>query len=198
MSLRGPALLLASCLLCGLGAGLMPPRSAHASVVLALSLEDLTRKADLIAIVVPTEQQSRMRDDQHLIVTDVSLRLEQVLKGDLKPGQTAVATLLGGRIGQLALQVPGEASLPVGQRVLVFLQHAPPEGELHAVGMSQGVMALSQQGRTTLVMPGGNGAALMVPAANGALQDAPDALMQPQPLGALLDRIRGLVAAQGH
>jgi hypothetical protein len=173
-------------------------RPARASVMLALSLEDLTRKADLIELVVPTERQSRMDGDGKLIVTDVSLRVEQSLKGGGKPGQTLVATLLGGRIEQLALQVPGEASLPIGQRLLVFLQRAPKNGELHVVGMSQGVLTLSQQGGATMVLPGGSGAELMQRGSDGALHGAPDALLQPQPLGQLLDRIRSLVAAQAN
>ncbi|MFI5308880.1 MAG: hypothetical protein ACHQ53_16095 [Polyangiales bacterium] len=189
----------ALCLACAcavLGAlGLRVPSEARASVVLALGLEDLTRKADVIALVVATEQQSRMQPRSGLIVTDVSLRVEQALKGS-KSGQTLVATLLGGKLDGVALQVPGEASLPIGQRVLVFLQRSKANGELRAVGMSQGVMTLSELGGATMVMPGGSGAALVQPGSDGALRDAPAALMQPQPLGALLDQIRALVSAQ--
>ena len=171
---------------------------ARASVVLALSLEELTRKAELIVLGVATEQQARRHFDGKLIVTDISLRADDVLKGPAKRGQTVVATVLGGKLDGLALQVPGEASLPLGQRLLVFLYRAPASGDLRVVGMSQGVLALSQQGNSTMVTPGGNGAALVQPGNDGTLRDAPDALMQPQPLGALLDRIRGLVAAQGR
>jgi len=171
------------------------PAPAHASVVLALGLEDLTRKADVIALAVPTEHQSRMQARSGLIVTDVSLRVEQSLKGTAKAGQTLVATLLGGELDGVALAVPGEASLPLGQKLLVFLQHSK-SGELRAVGMSQGVLTLSDLRGTTMVMPGGNGAALVQPGSDGALRDAPAALMEPQPLGAVLDRIRALVAAQ--
>jgi hypothetical protein len=179
-------------------AGGILPESARASVVLALSLEDLTRKADVIVLGVPIEQQARAQGHGKLIVTDVSVRVDDVLKGAAKSGQNVVATLLGGTLDGLALQVPGEASLTIGQRVLIFLQRTPASGELHVVGMSQGVLALAQQGNSTLVMPGGSGAALVQPGSDGQLRDAPDALMQPQPLGDLLDRIRKLVAVQGQ
>jgi hypothetical protein len=163
---------------------------------LALSLEDLTRKADMIVLGVPIEQQARRQGHGKVIVTDVSVRVDDVLKGSAKPGQSVVATLLGGTLDGIALQVPGEASLTLGQRLLVFLQRTPASGELHVVGMSQGVLALTQQGNSTVVMPGGGGAALVQPGSDGQLRDAPPALMQPQPLGDLLDRIRHLVAAQ--
>jgi hypothetical protein len=171
-------------------------RPAAASVVLALSLEDLTRKSEVIVLGVPTEQQSRRHFDGKLIVTDVSVRVEDVLKGSAKRGQTVVATVLGGKLDGIALQVPGEAHLPIGQRLLLFLYRAPTSGDLRVVGMSQGVLALTQQGNTTMVTPGGTGAALVQPGSDGQLRDAPDALMQPQPLGDLLDRIRALVSTQ--
>jgi hypothetical protein len=173
-------------------------RRARASVVLALSLEDLTRKAELIVLGVPTEQQARRHLDGKLIVTDVRVRVDDVLKGSAKRGQTVLATVLGGKLDGVALQVPGEAHLPLGQRLLLFLYRAPASGDLRVVGMSQGVLALTQQGSTTMVLPGGNGSALVQPGSDGKLRDAPDALMQPQPLGDLLDRIRQLVTAQSH
>jgi hypothetical protein len=128
----------------------------------------------------------------------VSVRVDDVLKGSAKQGQSVVATLLGGTLDGLALQVPGEASLTIGQRLLIFLQRMPANGELHVVGMSQGVLALTQQGKSTLVMPGGGGAALVQSGSDGQLRDAPAALMQAQPLGDLLDRIRKLVATQAQ
>jgi hypothetical protein len=179
-------------LLLGLASDAKP---AQASVVLALSLADLTHRADLIVLGAAKEQQARRHMDGKLIVTDVSVRVEQTLKGSSKPGQTIVATLLGGKLDGIALQVPGEASLPLGQRVLLFLYRAQASGDLRVVGMSQGVLSLSQQGPATMVMPGGGGAALVQPGNDGSLQDAPDALAQPQPLGDLLDRIRKLVAS---
>src|SRR5689334_11742492 len=62
--------------------------AARASVVLALSLEDLTRKAELVVVGVATEQQARRHMDGKLIVTDVSVKVQDVLKGSAKPGQT--------------------------------------------------------------------------------------------------------------
>ena len=94
-------------------------------MVQALSLEELTHRAEVIVLGVATEQQSRYGIDGKLIVTDVSMKVETALKGDVKSGETLIATVLGGRIDDVALQVPGEANLPIGQRVIAFLYRSP-------------------------------------------------------------------------
>jgi hypothetical protein len=176
-----------------IGAVLAPAPQVQASVVQALSLEELTHKAEVIVLGTATERQSRYGIDGKLIVTDVSMKVETALKGDVKAGQTLIATVLGGRIDDVALQVPGEANLPVGQRVIAFLYHSPASGDLRVVGMAQGVLSLVQKDQTTMVLPGGGGAALMAPDAQGQMHEAPPALTQPLPLGELLAKIRGFV-----
>jgi hypothetical protein len=167
---------------------------ASASVVQALSLEQLTSKADEILIAVPTERRARRHADGKMIVTDVSLRVQSVLKGAHKPGDTARATVLGGTLDGVALQVPGEASFASGERVLVFLERAKRSQDLRVVGMAQGALALREQGGATMVMPGGSGAALVERGADGQLRDAPPALTEARPLTALVEQIRALLA----
>jgi hypothetical protein len=148
----------------------------------------------VIAVVVPRDSQARRQPSGSLIVTDVGLEVETPLKGSLERGQRIVATVLGGRQGELALQVPGEASFEIGSRVIVFLYRSPRSAELRVVGMSQGVMALFAQPEGTMVTAGGQGAALVEPGTEGALNPGEPAFDQPQPLGDLLTRIRALVA----
>jgi len=171
---------------------------ARASVVQALSLEELTRNADLVIVAVPTEQHSRLDLDGKMIVTDVNLRVDEVLKGPVKRASNVVATLLGGRLDQLALQVPGEANFVSGMRVVVFLHRSQGGDDLRVVGMSQGVLPLVQQGGRTIAKPGGAGAALVDRGGDGVLRDAPSALMRPLPAAELLERIRSIVRAQRH
>jgi hypothetical protein len=167
---------------------------AHASVVQALSLEQLTARADAILIAVATARKPRRHLDGKMIVTDVDLRVDEVLKGAHKAGQSVRATVLGGALDGVAMQVPGEANFTVGERVLVFLQRAPRSQDLRVVGMSQGVLPLREQHGATMVIPAGSGAALVERGASGRLEAAPAAIAEPQPLPALLDRIRALVA----
>ena len=189
--------------LCGglfLGSAFLDAAAPHAraSVVQAMSLEELTRNADLVIVAVPTEQDSRLDFDGKMIVTDVNLRVDEVLKGQVKRASNVVATVLGGRLDQLALQVPGEASFVSGMRVVVFLYRSQAGDDLRVVGMSQGVLPLVQQGGRTIAKPGGAGAALVDRGGDGVLRDAPSALMRPLPAAELLERIRSIVRAQRH
>ena len=169
------------------------PRAAHASVVKALSLEELTRKSNEILVGIATEQQSRRHIDGKLIVTDFSLQVEQVLKGDTKRGEQAIVTVMGGKLDGVGLQVPGEANFAIGQRVIAFLYRAPRSGDLRVVGMAQGVMPIKlQPDGSTMVLPG-SGAALL-DTETGKMTEHPEAAPQALPL--LLDRIRKIVASQ--
>jgi hypothetical protein len=183
-------------LLIALVAGLVVA-PALASVVQALSLEDLTRKADLIVVGVGGETQARRSADGRLIVTDVNVDVQDVLKGSIKKGDAVVVTVLGGTLDGLGLRVPGEASIPQGRPALLFLYRNGSAGnDLRVVGMAQGMMPMqpNDQG-TMMIIPGGAGSALVDRGGDGKLQQAPAALMQPEPAASLLERVRALVAS---
>lgn len=167
---------------------------ARASVVLALDLAELVAQADHVVVVTAVSEHSRWSRTGHQIVTDVELRAEEALKGPARAGQMLVATRLGGTLGDVALQVPGEARLAAGQRALVFL-HAS-SGELRFVGMAQGVLALSGSGSDTMAMPAGGGMALVERAEDGSLVPGAPALARPRPLRELTAEIRKLAIAQ--
>jgi hypothetical protein len=175
------------------------PGGVDASMVRALSLEQLVAAADHVVLARAEERQSRRHLDGRLIVTDVSLRVERTLKGDAQQGGSLVATRLGGRLQDIALQVPGEATFALGQRAIVFLRQAEPYGELRVVGMSQGVLPVRDRSDDTpaMVTPGGGSTALVQrDVATGKLTLAPAALGDEEPLTDLLSRIESLVAAQ--
>jgi len=174
--------------------------TAQGSVVRALSLEDLVERAEHIVVAVPEEKQSRRHQDGRLIVTDVSLRVKQVLKGSAAPEGVLIATRLGGRLETIALQVPGEATFAIGERVLVFLRAmgTGSSGQLRVVGMSQGVMALTRQGTTTMVIPGAGHSALVErEPQSGKFKSGKAAVSAPTPLPDLLSQIRALVERDG-
>jgi len=170
--------------------------TAVASVVKALSLEELTRKADVIVVGVGAEAQSRRNDDGRLIVTDVSVDVQQVLKGGAKAGDDVIVTLLGGSVDGLGLRVPGEASIPLGKPALLFLYRSGKAGrDLRVVGMAQGVMAMQGEPGTMTILPGGSGSELVERGSDGKLSPAPGALLRPEPAANVLERVRKLVGA---
>ena len=122
----------------------------------------------------------------------MQLVVETVLKGPATPGQSLVATRLGGRLDELALRVPGSAGFVLGQRVLVFLYRVP-SGDLRVVGMSQGVLSVELQQGVLSVLPGAADQALMRWQVDGSLAAAPDAMLHPRPLLDVLAEIRRLL-----
>lgn len=166
--------------------------AARASVMLALDLAELVDLSDQIVVARAHGQQSRWHAGGRLIVTDVRLVVETALKGPATPGQSLVATRLGGRLEKLALRVPGSASFVLGQRVLVFLYRVP-SGDLRVVGMSQGVLAVELQQGVLSVLPGAAEQALLGWQVDGSLAAAPDAMLHPRPLVDVLAEIRRLV-----
>ncbi|MDH5672213.1 MAG: hypothetical protein OEZ06_08695 [Myxococcales bacterium] len=187
--LLGPALLATAVLAVPLAS------PAQASVVQALDLAELVKRSDLIVVATARERSSRQQYRRRTIVTDVSLEVHESLRGGAAVGSTLVVTRLGGRIGDLAMQVPGEATFSLGERALVFLRLNPSTGELNCVGMSQGVMPIAMEQAEPMVIPGGQGAALMH-IEDDRLVSAGPALAQPLPLSTLRGQISALIAAE--
>jgi len=177
--------------LCALLALVLAASPALATVTTALDLRELVTRADLVTVATALHRESRW-DARRRIVTDVTLRVDQVFKGEGREGSEIVVRRLGGAIGDLGMQVAGAPSFEDGQRSLIFAERRG--GHLRAVGMSQGVMRIrvDLQGRE-LVLPGGSGLSLVRRVPGGALTEAPAALLAPRPLGDLLDEVRRTV-----
>ena len=92
------------------------PASAQTQEV---RLEDLTKKADVIARGNVTNVQSEWSSDKTRIFTKVTLAVDEYVKGE-KPERTLVITHLGGEVngvGELYTHTPRFAK---GEEVLVF------------------------------------------------------------------------------
>jgi len=169
---------------------------ARASVVRALSLAEMVKESTVIVLGEVGERQAR-RGPKQLIVTDVSVEIQEALKGGVRPGESLVVTVMGGALDGVALQVPGEASLPQGERMLLFLRRSMPSGDLRVVGMAQGALGLEQAQSGWMVLPTPGHAALVLPNNEGSLEAAPPAVAEKVPLEQLLSRIATLVRAEG-
>ena len=73
-----------------------------------------------------TDRASRLvvREGKRLVVTDVTYRIEEALKG--APGTIKVLTILGGQAGELRMDVPGMPAFLVGDRDVVFVRPGTP------------------------------------------------------------------------
>ena len=93
---------------------------AHATVVGPLPEAMLTAHARVIVIGRVTDISSHWDTRQGQILTDITVRLDEILKGTA-PGAEVTIRQLGGRVGDIESRVEGSPEFSVGERVLLFL-----------------------------------------------------------------------------
>lgn len=166
-----------------------PGERAVASVARALDLPELVRRADRVAVVTALDQRASW-DRYGRIVTDVTVQIDELVKGDPTASRVVEIRSLGGTIGNIGMRVEGETALSSGERALLFLRR-DAGSRLRAVGLSQGIMRIDRQDGVDWVQPGGRGLALQRQV-GGQLTTAPPALLYPRRLDDVLTEIRGL------
>ena len=78
------------------------------------------------------------RDDRtNGIYSYVTIDVDEVLKGDVQPGDVVIKQL-GGTIGRQRVTVVGQAAFVVGEEVLLFLEARPRDGSLYTSATWQG------------------------------------------------------------
>jgi hypothetical protein len=118
--------------------------TAAASPTLSLDLEALAVRSECIVLGrVEATDSHFVAPRSRYIVTDVTIAIDQRLLGAAEPDRFVVR-YLGGEVGDLGQRVFGEASYRVGERVLLFA--AKRQGAFYAVGMSQGVLHVRDDG----------------------------------------------------
>lgn len=133
MTIRRLALRLAALIA---GVVLLQPL-AHATVAIAPTFDALVRSAGDIFLgqVVSAVSRLEQRGAKRLIVTDVTFRTEEVLKG--APEALKTLTFIGGHVGELRMEVPGTPTFMVGDRDVIFVQRGRP-ALMPIVGMFHG------------------------------------------------------------
>ena len=106
-------------------------------VLSKLSLDQLTDRAASIVVSTVTGRRPEWitSDGSQLIVTHVTLQVEQVLKGS--PPRSVTIDVLGGTIGDRTLTVSHVPEFRVGDRDVLFL-HGVPRSVSPLVGSDQG------------------------------------------------------------
>lgn len=112
---------------------------AHAGIAIEMGLSHLAKISSAVVVATPVESRSEWveEDGRQRIVTWHRLQTERMVAGTLPTtGETWVRTL-GGRVGDIGQKVEGEAVLPRGKRMVLFLM-ARPDGRAMVAGMAQG------------------------------------------------------------
>ena len=91
---------------------------ATASQVIHLDTRGLTRESSDIVIGRVGEQHSHWNAAHTMIVTDVTIVVDQALKG--APGTSITLTQVGGEVDNMRYSVAGSPSFTSGEEVLIF------------------------------------------------------------------------------
>jgi hypothetical protein len=124
--------------------------AARATTIEGMSLRELVASAPTVVRGTVTGSSSHWNADRSLIVTDVRIRVLEVLKG--RPASEVVVTQPGGQVGKLRVDVDGAEAYPAGREMVLFLR-ATPGGMNHVIGLSRGrfdVIVDARTGRKTV------------------------------------------------
>ncbi|MGE0825455.1 MAG: matrixin family metalloprotease [Candidatus Binatia bacterium] len=113
---------------------------ADATLVVPVSDSALARQADAIVIGTIHDFQSTWDDNQQQIVTDITLTIHQVLKGDIRTRRLTIKQP-GGTVGDLELWIDGAPQFTPGEKVLLFLSQKS-DASLQVLYLYQGKFAI--------------------------------------------------------
>ncbi len=154
-------------------------------------MQELVSQSDLVALVEVVGQSTRF-DARGRVVTDVRLRIEDAMRGDVSSGDEVVMVRFGGAVGDIGMRIEGEPAFVDGTRYLVFGRRW--QGVYRPVGMSQGVLRVDRDARGERVLPGGGGLSLVRRTSEGRVVPAAAAMLRPRSLDAVVGEIRDLLA----
>lgn len=115
-----------------------------------LDLENLVRNSSTIIVGTPLISASKLSDSGEQVLTDHNVRVEQTLRGDLKPNQVITLTVVGGKVtfedGSTAeIRTPDLSAIETGKTYVLFLrkrQNAAPDS-FNLTGGGQGLFEIT-------------------------------------------------------
>lgn len=134
---------------------ILVPAAVGATVLIEQSPQQIMRQADLVVLGHVVAQRSVRA--QGTLMTESLVAVEETLKGPAT--RQVVISQLGGKDGNIEMDVPGDARLVPGQRV-VLATYLHDDGRRYLVGMALGAFVIEGQRAmqtvdAPLVTPGG-------------------------------------------
>ncbi len=165
---------------------LAPAPSARSAQIEPLPLRALARRALAVVVGRATSRRTEV-DERGQPWTLVRLRVERVAHDrttSFRSGGWFEVALLGGVLGDRVMRVPGEARLPDGARILLFLWR-DGHGRWRPLGMARGALSIYESpDGTAWVEPPSS-----APSAHGGVRSRVPATPSPWPLEVALARI---------
>ena len=103
-----------------LALALSAPAASLATTTVAVTVEELARQSDDVALVRVLQRSSRW--EGRFIVTDHEVEVLAVSRGALREGSRVVVRLAGGAVGRVAQVIPDAPEMVPGGNYLVFLR----------------------------------------------------------------------------
>jgi hypothetical protein len=122
--------------------------SEPAALMVGMTTDELTTESELILDGVVEDRKSQWSRDGETIITRVTVRYTELIKGKTKD-RKVVVEYDGGTVGDTVLKVSDMADFRVGERVILFLKHgkSKKEGDVYSViGKSQGKYTIDSEG----------------------------------------------------
>jgi hypothetical protein len=91
------------------------------AIMVTMSVQKLTRQADAIIEGVVEDVRSEWSEDNSIIQSVVTLRVQETLKGDIQDGRILIQ-YPGGQVGEIGLKVEDMPTFRKNEKVLVFMQ----------------------------------------------------------------------------
>ncbi len=131
---------------------------AQATVVKSLSLGQMTSEADVIVQARVLDRSSAWNAEKTRIYTVTRIQVSETLKG---PAESELQIRqIGGTVDGLSQKVVGNATLKVGEEVILFLDRDEAKPFHYVVGMAQGKYAIDRSQTTPRVVRTLHGLAL--------------------------------------
>lgn len=126
--------------------------TALGTTLLYRDVPDLSRTSDAVVRGKVVDTQSRWSSDGRRIFTDVTIAVQETLKGE--PAKTVVIIQPGGQVGDIGQKVSGLAGFTPGEEVVVFLERRG-DSRFIVNGMAQGKYRIerSTDGKAAYAVP---------------------------------------------
>lgn len=110
--------------------------TAHATIMVLASLEELVRESDLVAVGVPHNQESYWEGTR--IFTRYTFDIHEIWAGRVTPKSTSIEIITyGGVVGDIGQLVSGAATLTPGKPMVLCLKRGKKQG-FRVLEMAQG------------------------------------------------------------
>lgn len=119
------------------------------AIMIALSTEQLTSKAENIVIARASKVEHKWTADKSTIYTEVELDVNKTIKGENVPDKIVV-TYLGGVVGDIGLRVSDTPTIKKDERVLLFLKENVKKSNLREVPNTVFRVVGSAQGKYSI------------------------------------------------